>query len=263
MEDLLPSIGAWALTGARLLGLTLAIPFFSGRILAFRFRLVLSAILAGPLSMSLPADWNAPYPSEAGFPEAAALIALEVLTGFALGWSARLVLEAVRGAGMFISDQIGFSLGGALDPHLAPPEPALRALHGAFAMHVFFSLDFHHACLRAVSESVRALPPGSIGSLETVERAGRTLIASGSGLFEAALTAAFPLTAALLLAALAQGIAARVFPRFEVFLFGFPTRAVLGLGVVALTLPYLATCSAAFYSAAGALGSTFLQALGG
>ena len=262
MEDLLPSIGAWTLTGSRLLGLTLAIPFFSGRILAFRSRLLLSGILAGPLSMSLPAGWNASFPGEPAFP-GAALIALEVLTGFALGWSARLVLEAVRGAGMFISDQIGFSLGGALDPHLAPPEPALRALHGAFAIHVFFSLDFHHACLRAVSESVRALPPGSIRSLETIERAGRTLIASGSGLFEAALTAAFPLTAALLLAALAQGIAARVFPRSEVFLFGFPTRAVLGLGVVALTLPYLATCSATFYSAAGALGSTFLEALGG
>ena len=261
MEDL-PSIGAWMLTGARILGLTLAIPFFSGRLLAFRFRMALSAILAGALSMSLPAGFIAPSPSGPGLP-GGELLALEALTGFALGWSARLVLGAVRGAGAFISDQIGFSLGGALDPHLAPPEPALRALHGAFAIHVFFSLDFHHACLGALSESLRVFPPGSVRGPEAIERAARTLIASGSTLFEAALTAAFPLTAALLLAALAQGIAARIFPRFEVFLFGFPTRAVLGLGVVAMTLPYLATCSAALYASAGALGSTFLEALGG
>jgi flagellar biosynthetic protein FliR len=263
MEDLLPSIGGWALTGARLLGLTLAIPFFSGRILPFRSRVALSAILAVPLSGGLPADWTSPPLLDLGFPGAAGRLGLEALTGFALGWSARLVLEAVRGAGTFISDQIGFSLGGALDPHLAPPEPALRMLHGAFAIHVFFCLDFHHACIRAVSESLRALPPGSVASPEAVERAGRTVIASGSTLFEAALTAAFPLTAALILAALAQGIAARIFPRFEVFLFGFPTRAVLGLGVAALSLPYLAACSAALYAAAGALGSTFLEALGG
>jgi flagellar biosynthetic protein FliR len=262
MEDL-SSTGAWLLTGARIFGLTLAIPFFSGRLLAFRFRIALSAILAGALSTSLPAGSISPSPSGPGLPVAGELLALEALTGFGLGWSARLVLGALRGAGAFISDQIGFSLGGALDPHLAPPEPALKALHGAFAIHVFFSLDFHHACLGALSESLRVFPPGSVAGPEAVERAARTLMASGSTLFEAALTAAFPLTAALLLAALAQGIAARIFPRFEVFLFGFPTRAVLGLGVVAVTLPYLATCSAALYASAGALGSTFLEALEG
>jgi flagellar biosynthetic protein FliR len=217
----------------RLAGFFLAAPLFSSRLLPMRFRLALAAVAAVCVAASLP-RWTVDTPAPAGglLPGAG-----EVLLGAALAWSAFVALGAVRGGAVFISDQIGLSLGGVIDPSSEGSEPALRGLSAALAVFIFVSLDLHHAFLRFVVESFTAAPPGALSPEAIFPALGNAAATLAGGLFRAAAVMAMPVTAALLLVSVTQGVLSRVLPEMELFVLGFPLRALVGLGALAILLP--------------------------
>lgn len=229
---------------ARVAGLVVAIPFFSSRLLPFRFRvafivlylLCLPAVLLrvqsqDTLQLSDPLN-------------VLLILAGEALVGLCLGWASLLVMGAIRGAAQFLSDQIGLSLGGVLDPLSAGNgQSILQGFYGSFAVFIFLSLDLHRAFLRGVTESFLWLPPGSFAYDGAVPALGALLVSTGLFLFESALLMAFPLMAVLLLTSLAQGALARVLPELDFFAFGFTVRAAVGLLVVLLSLPFISQLS--------------------
>jgi flagellar biosynthetic protein FliR len=228
-----------ALAAARMAGFMISVPFFSSRFLPFRFRAALAFLLA--VLFATAGTSTPPVSAAAAFsaPAPAALALLgEVVVGLALGWLGFLVMGAVRGAAVLVSEAMGLSLGGSAGEEAA--DPALRSLQAAFALYVFLALDLHHAFLESAAESFALLPPGSLLEEGGLVGAGKAALAAGQGLFAMLVAAAFPVTAALILAAAAQGIAGRILPEVELLLFGFPVRAVLGMTVTAAALPFLA-----------------------
>lgn len=228
---------------ARLCGFLAAIPLFSSRILPWRMRAGLAVLMLLALGAGAPewrGIWSAAESEMPAMAESERLLggAMELAIGFALGWGSFLVLGAVRAAAVFISDQIGLSLGGVVDPLAEQEEPVLRAFHGALAVFVFVAVDLHHVFVRAVVESFVALPPGSAAAASGWPPAlAATLVAAAAGCFEATFVLALPVTLVLLLVSVVQGVLSRALPELELFALGLPLRVGLGIGALALSLP--------------------------
>jgi flagellar biosynthetic protein FliR len=183
--------------------------------------------------------------------------------GFSLGWFAMVVLAAFRSAAVLVSDQIGFSLGGVLDPLSQGGEHVLRAFYGLFAVFVFVSVDMHHEFLRGFSESFQVLPAGTFLEGGLGDLLQRLVLLGGWHLFELTLRVALPVLAMLLLASAVQGILARIIPELEFLVFGFPLRTFAGLGVCVLSLPWLAALLRGLFSGACDQGRSLVRTLAG
>jgi flagellar biosynthetic protein FliR len=233
---------------ARIGGVLLTVPVFSSRLVPWKLRLGLIAVLipcvatgiefqsadapsggmgAAPALVRTPAE--APY--------AWLSVGTEVLVGASLGWFVLCAFAAARGAAVFLSEQIGFSFGGVLDPSTDGGEPALRTLHAIFASYLFLSMNLHHVCLRGIAETCRLLPPGTAPPEAVLVLAGQLFPLAVFHLFELAVLLAIPVMAVLLLATLAQGAIVRAIPEVEFFVFGFPLRVLAGVGATAFALP--------------------------
>ncbi len=95
-------------------------------------------------------------------PELVTAVAGEVVLGVAMGFVLALLSGAVSMAAEIISNKIGLTMAVMLDPMSGAQGSTLGALAQLLATGVFFALDLHLACVRALGESLMALPPGRI-----------------------------------------------------------------------------------------------------
>ncbi len=174
-----------------------------------------------------------------------------------------LVLAAVRAAAVLISEQIGFGFGGIVDPSVHHDEPVLRAFYGSLAIFVLLAGDVHLHFLRAVGESFAVLPPGTLVAGDALAGLGKMSLAVSSLFFQTTLILVLPVTAALFLASVAQGVVTRLFPELETVLFGFLLRSVVAFGVVTLGLPLFVELSERFFGESVVEGGRILRELAG
>ena len=244
---------AVALGTVRLFGFLCAIPVFSSRLLPFRMRAAFAGLFVTVVALAAPQtlhSWGSaalaaipPAGDSAGW---VPLLVGETAVGLAMGWSLFLLLGAVRAAAAFLSEQIGFSIGGVMDPSATSGATALLSFHTMLTLFLFVSLDLHHVSLRFLINSLSWLPPGAFMEDALWSELGPAAVAATSGLFEAVLTLALPVTITLLFVSLAQGVLGRVLPELELFALGFPLRIVVGLAVLVVTLPFTVRTTAVF-----------------
>jgi flagellar biosynthetic protein FliR len=268
------------LCAARLAGVCVTVPVFSSRHVPLRFRLAIVTLLvvcapavvppteilepSNPSALSGSGGLGAPVSVEAPSIDLLALavpIAAELLVGATLGALGLVALAAVRGAASLISDQIGFSLGGVIDPNTSGDERPLGTFHALLAVVIFLSADLHHAWLRAFSQSFAVLPPGGLPNGSAPEVIERLVLQGGFMLFEAAFSMALPVLAAMLIMTILQGVLTRAIPELEFFVFGFPVRAAVGLGVLLVSLPLIAGAQESLFRGALEEGRRMVVAL--
>ena len=253
----------WLLCGARLLGLILTAPFFSSRLIPFRLRAAFVVLLVAALFSQASSPWTPESAAALREGTLSLFLVSELFVGMALGWTALLVLAAVRAAAVLISEQVGFAFGGIVDPSTDQEEPVLQGLYVGLALFVLLAGDVHHLFLRSVVESFASLPPGALVLKGALAGLGTLLVAAGTLLFEATLILVFPVSAALFLASVAQGILTRLFPELETVLFGFLLRCVVALGVVTLALPLFVEACERLFGDSLAEGKLVLRKLAG
>ena len=160
---------------------------------------------------------------------------IELVVGIALGYMLSLGFAAVESAARLVSIQMGLSLGAVFDPvggeAATPFEPLFAIMTGI----LFLGLNLHLAAISILAESFTALPIGGAwpgGLFGSVAQ----LIALA---LELAARVAMPLALVLLLAELAVALISRAIPQVNVFFLGLPLKIVLGIGLVAISLPTL------------------------
>jgi flagellar biosynthetic protein FliR len=123
-----------------------------------------------------------------------------------------------------------------IDPQSGVRNNVLALLYANLATVICFSIDAHHALLRALADSYRALPVG-FGGLDSSLGAnvGRLL----GPVFVIGVRIAAPVIAVLLLVEIAIGLLARVAPSLNVITAGASARAIVGLLVMAAALTTL------------------------
>lgn len=234
---------ALILVACRLLGLFIPAPFFRSRMLPWRLKVAVVAVLSLGVIVS-PAFQESMVGLPAGVIEQLGdpsqgwlLIAGELLVGMALGWSVLLVLACVKGAADLIAQQTGLSANLIVDPQAPGGGSPVSFLYHGLAVYLLLALNLHHSLVRSVQNSFTWVPPGSLSGEAVPMVLGRLALEIGGDLFFAALVLALPLLLAMALVSMAQAALGRALPQAELFTLGLPVRLLVGLAVLYASLP--------------------------
>lgn len=224
-------IAAFIFPLARILALLYAAPPFNNASLPMRVKLVIGLAIAMTIAPGidrLPAIEPA---SGTGL----LIMAEQMLIGYAMGFSLRLVFSAVDMAGMVFSMQMGLGFATSYDPTSTSQTPVVSEMIGILALLIFLGIDGHLMVIATLAESFRALPIGVLpGSASWANLANAVAIVFSGGLL-----LALPIIVALLITNTALGVLGRVAPQLNLIVIGFPITIALGFAALYVCLPYL------------------------
>ncbi len=215
------------LLAARVAGATVLVPVFGPVELPGSVRVILAVAIAATLVTGLAGlSTVAASASLASTGSLAIAMLSEVVIGatFAFGFLA--AYAATQVAGRVLDIQMGFSAASVFNPSLRTVAPLTGSILGMLAIVMFLSFDGHHVLLRALAESARLAPPGTVFSSEHFN--WEALIAQSSVMFAFGLTLASPVMFCLLLADVAIAIFSRSVPQLNPFVLGFAIKILLG-----------------------------------
>lgn len=231
-----PEINAWVAAFffplARVLALLAAAPPFNSPALPARVRLVLGLAITFAISPILPP--MPPLDPESG----AGLLILgqQLLIGFAMGFSVRLVFSAVDLAGDSISLQMGLGFATFYNPQSAGQTAVVSEFMGLLTLLVFMSVNGHLMVIAALTHSFTIVP---VGGSNLAASTWRDLAGSGAVVFSSGLLLALPIVVALMITNLALAILSRAAPQLNLIAIGFPLTLALGFAALMFGLSYL------------------------
>lgn len=223
----------FVLVTARLTGLMLTAPGWSGQTMPRSIRAAITVVLAVLLLPAAPVAAMPEQVLDLPLPMAA-----EIAIGLVIGLTAAMIVQAVGLAGETLSMQMGLSIAPALAPIPELEVVGLAPLTTTLALMLYFTLGGHLALLRGLADSLRAIPPGSGIDFS----AGLPIATSLAGsLFSCAVSAAAPVMVTLLLTNLALAILSRAVPQLNAMMVSFPITVGVGLLMFAVSLPIVAS----------------------
>jgi flagellar biosynthetic protein FliR len=162
-------------------------------------------------------------------------LSTEVLAGLALGAFVFILFAALQAAGELLDLQVGFSLGGVLDPMSGNTAAPIGRLHQLLGVAILFTINGHVLVTRAFVESVHAAPLGRIDTGKLASGLTGLL-----GVFmAAAIEIALPVLAALFCAEVALGLLGKAAPQLNILVIGFAVKTVIAFALLGATLVLL------------------------
>jgi flagellar biosynthesis protein FliR len=222
---------ALALLFIRTGGLAVTAPVLSHRAIPPLAKIGLAAALAVAMLPSAQAEGLVAPVSLGSVVEG---VLRETLFGLLLGLAMNLVFVALHMGSRLAGVQVGFSIGGVLDPVTGNDSAALDQFYSVLAVLIFFAVSGHLVVVATLAETVRAVPPGTFDPFGLSAAAATSF---GAGLVVTAVRIAMPVVAALLLVDVGLGIAARTVPQMQVLLVGLPVKVGVGLLVLGAAMP--------------------------
>ena len=217
---------------ARILALLAAAPPFNNAGLSIRVRLILGLTIALAITPALPPT----SPMDPASGHGLLILAQQMLIGFAMGFSLRLVFSAIDMAGNMISMQMGLGFATAYDPLSASQTVVISEFLGMLGLLIFLAINGHLMVITTLVESFTVLPIGfgvlNSGSWLNIANAGGVIFSSG-------LLLALPIVVALLITNIALGVLGRVAPQLNLLAIGFPATIILGFFALFVSMSYL------------------------
>ncbi|GIK86580.1 MAG: flagellar biosynthetic protein FliR [Burkholderiales bacterium] len=217
----------------RVLALMSSAPVLSHRSVPRTARIGFAFLVALLIAPTLPQGGAVSPFSAAGV----LLVIQQVVVGVAIGLVMQAVFAAADVAGELVGLQMGLSFGSFVDAQNSDPSPIVASFLTLTLMLVFLGVDGHLLMIAALVDTFQTFPvapstPFSPLDAGALARVGRELFATG-------LMLALPVVAAMLLANLALGVLVRTAPQLNLFAVGFPVTLTVGLGMLALSLPFV------------------------
>lgn len=220
-------------------GLMLALARMAGFVIASP---ILSSAVPMPgriaTAFALAFFFAEPLAAEPTVPALAALVVVNSVVGIVLGYLTGMLFHLFVTAGNLIDVTSGLSAAALFDPLRAETSAPFGRLFNIAALAIFAAIGGLQLLVRGLALSLRAIPlDGSInpdGGLVTL-----TLRLFGQ-MIVAAAQLALPVLAALFLAEVVLGLAARFAPQANIFLLGLPAKLLVTFsvsGVVLLFFP--------------------------
>ena len=229
-------INAWVVAFffplTRILALLVTAPPFNNAALTMQVRLMLGIAIAIAITPVLPKIPLVEPASGLGL----LIMAQQMLIGFAMGLSMRLVFTAVDLAGTMISTQMGLGFATAYDPQSTAQTPVVSEFLGILALLIFLAINGHLMVIATLAQSFSALP---IGTGAIANTSWLNVANAGGIIFSSGLLLALPLVVALLITNIALGVLGRVAPQLNLMAIGFPITLVLGLSALFVSMSYL------------------------
>lgn len=151
---------------------------------------------------------------------------VESLKGMVLGLLSSFFFSAFLTAGQIIDSQIGFQMGGILDPQYGVKTSLSANLLNIVALTVFLSLDGHLQLIRLLSNTYIMSPIGSMSMFIDFQN---IFVSAFSFAFLAAVKISLPITLIILLTDVILAIIIKFVPQMNIFVIGLPMKIAVGL----------------------------------
>jgi len=187
----------------------------------------------------------------------ASLLGSEVLLGLCLCVLTALGAQALARGAAIVGVQMGFGLGELFDPLTGAQTDTMSQFYWMLVTLVFFGVNGHLLAVQGLLHTFEVVPAGSADiSLLVGDRFVPFVVA----LFGFAIQVATPVMGALLLTDLALGLVARTVPQMNILVEGFPVKALVGVLVLATSMPLATRFMGAAFNASLPQAAAFLRA---
>jgi len=219
-------------------GLMVYTPFFGSKTFPVQlkagFTLIIALLLFGTPETALPA--GSAFPVTVWGMLFAGLKELSV--GILIGLAANMIFEGMQLAGQIIGQQMGFALVNVIDPLGDEQVSLIGLMKIQLALAVFVIIGGPGMLLGAVAQSYEFVPALGMQFSGHVTEAFMDMFAK---MLVLAVKLAAPSMVVLFMVSAVLGFLARTVPQMNVFIIGFPLKIGVGLGVLAMAVPFLAT----------------------
>jgi flagellar biosynthesis protein FliR len=197
-----------------------------GRAMPAQGRMVLVVALGLFLAAPVPGATDLGVLLVAGFANA--------VVGAVLGFLTGLIFQLFPVAGSLIDTMSGLSVAQVFDPSQGEQAAVFARLFNLTALTIFFAIGGLHLVVEGLALSVQAIPLN--GALNPQTGLPTLVLELTAQLMVAGLELAMPVIAALFLAEVVLGLAARLAPQANVFLLGLPAKIFIALSLVSVSL---------------------------
>ncbi|BCE02743.1 flagellar biosynthetic protein FliR [Marinicellulosiphila megalodicopiae] len=174
--------------------------------------------------------------SQVIFPKLTPIIVFtEIMFGLFIVLAINITFSTFQNAGRMLDLTIGLSTANLIDPSTKE----MGALFGVFlnllAIIMFFSINGHHALLKAIFSMYETYPPGSL----LQNSALNTILILFSQSFAYAFMLITPIITAVFIIDLIMAVSAKSMPQLNIFILSIPIKITVGIIVLAISLQYL------------------------
>jgi flagellar biosynthetic protein FliR len=226
-------VAAFFLVLARIGPLFVLAPLFSSKLVPARVRGIVAVALAIGMTPVVSKGVTVPL----GAIDLAGLVVKEMLVGAAFAFAIGALFAAISTAGTYLDTAIGFSYGSLVDPLTGNQSTVLAQLYGLVGTMVFIVIGGDGWVVRGLARTYDLV---GLNQSPDLGRLVGAMDATFAGIMASALEVAGPVMLALILTDAAFGVVSRVMPQLNVFAVGFPAKVVVGLLLVAATMPFVA-----------------------
>ncbi|MBS1960985.1 MAG: flagellar biosynthetic protein FliR [Bdellovibrionales bacterium] len=168
-------------------------------------------------------------------------IGQEVLVALALGFTAKLVFDAIQIGANLASNMMGFSMASVYDPHHETQTTVVAEIQVAIAMLAFLALDGHHLLLHGALDSFRFCGIGEAGATALMQT---RLIEMTATVLKFGIQLGAPITLVMFAVNVAFGVFSKTMPQMNVLVLSLGISAFAGIIVLMLTAPEFQTVAA-------------------
>ncbi len=178
-------------------------------------------------------------------------VLLELVVGFVIGFMTLLFFSLVYTAGQVIDMQIGFTMAQMFDQTTNSQMPITGNLLNIVMIQCFLAAGGLGILFGTVVRTFEVIP---IGGAVLPQLIAPTVVGFFAKSFVLSLNVAMPVLASALLAEVGLGLIVRTAPQMNVFVVGIPIKVILGLVMLAITIPM-------FVSATGPIFERMYEAI--
>ena len=162
----------------------------------------------------------------------------QLVIGILIGYIASLVFTGIQFAGELIDLMIGFAIANVINPQTQQNITVIGEFELAIATLVFLATDSHYFLIQGIAGSFTLAPLPYIGLDPSI--AGNVALFFSQA-FLVVFRIAAPVVVALFLTNIVLAFMARVAPQMNVFVVGLPIQVGVGLIMMAISIPLMAT----------------------
>lgn len=157
----------------------------------------------------------------------------EVIFGFAVGYSARLVIAAVSIASHAVGINMGFQVASMFSPGANDHESSFSVMQNWFVIILILTLNIHHIFLEGLVKSFIYIP---IGPTPDPTSLAKVAINIAQEAFVLGLRLAAPLISVQILINLSLGLLNRALPSLNVFIISFPISFTVTMVILFISI---------------------------
>ena len=214
--------------------LFLLAPIFSSSMIPRRAKAIVAMAISIPMTSIATQGQELPTDAIA----LAGTILKEILIGIAFAFSLQVIASAIQLGGSILDTIVGFSFGAVLDPINNAHNAVIGQVYALVATMVFLLTGGDQVMILGLAKTYEVAPLTGTPGFDTL---AALALHGFVDILVIGLELVAPVLICLVVTDVAFGIVSRAAPQMNVFTLGLPAKVLVAFGVMAVSLPIVAT----------------------